>query len=113
MGQNGYSLMCSVSGAENLNPSITYQWTKNNGTETQIQVGTYQVLSFSPLRVSDAGQYTCQATISSPYLNNNITMIDTEDIILQSEFSLLVQKLCYNIITRALDTMPGLCWKCV
>ena len=80
--------MCSVSGAENLNPSITYQWTKNmNGTQTQIQVGADNILSFSPLRLSDAGWYTCQATVSSPYFNNNITMIDTEDVALQSEFS--------------------------
>ena len=83
MGQSDYSLICGITGAENLNPSITYQWTKNNGTQTQ--VGTDIVLSFSPLRLSDAGQYTCQATISSPYLNNNIIMMDTQDVRLRSE----------------------------
>ena len=88
LGQNGYSLICNVSGAENLSPSITYQWTKNNGTQTQtIQVGgtDFRFLSFSPLRLSDAGQYTCQATISSPYLNNDIIVMNSQDIMLQSE----------------------------
>ena len=96
LGQSGYSLTCGITGAENLNPSITYQWTKNNGTETQIQVGADpKVLSFSPLRLSDAGRYTCQATVSSPYLNDNITMMRNHDFMIQSEFS---SKLCLRII---------------
>ena len=87
LGQSGYSLMCSISGAEHISPNITYQWTKNNGTQTQIQVGADpKVLSFSPLRLSDAGRYTCQATVSSPYLNDDITRMDLQDVTLQSEF---------------------------
>ena len=83
MGQSGYSLICgvTVTGADTGNPSITYQWTKNNGTQTQ--VGADRVLSFSPLRLSDAGRYTCQATVSSPC---STTQMDTQDITLQSEF---------------------------
>ena len=87
LGQNGYSLACTVSGTNRLNPSIIYQWTKNNGSQTQIQV---EVLSFSPLRLSDAGRYTCQATVSSPYLNENIIMMssNSHDIMFQSELRL-------------------------
>ena len=86
MGQS-YSLTCGVTGAESLSPSITYQWTKNNGTQTQIQNDAANPrISFSPLRLSDAGRYTCQTTVSSPYLNNDITMMDTQDVTLQSEF---------------------------
>ena len=67
---------------------MSYQWTKNNGTQTQIQVGADpKVLTFSLLRLSDAGQYACQATVNSPYLNNDITMTHTQDVTLQSEFS--------------------------
>ena len=90
LGQNGYSLTCSVSGADNLNASITYQWTTNNGTQTQIQVGMGNhpklvTLPFSPLRLSDAGNYTCQAIVSS----DNITVIvmDSQDVVIQCEFS--------------------------
>ena len=82
LGQS-YSLTCgvTVTGAANL--TITYQWTKNNGTQTQ--VGTDRVLSFSPLRLSDAGRYTCQATVISPC---NITKMGTQDVAaLQSEFN--------------------------
>ena len=86
LGKSDYSLTCGVGGAANLNPSITYQWTKNNGTQTQLQVRPDpKILSFSPFRLSDAGRYTCQATVSSPYLNNDITMMDSHDVTLQSE----------------------------
>ena len=83
VGQSGYSLACDVTviGADAGNPSITYQWTKSNGTQTQ--VGTDRVLSFSPLRLSDAGRYTCQATVSPC----NITKMDTQDVTLQSELN--------------------------
>ena len=84
LGQNGYSLTCNVAVDASLN-SITYQWTKNNGTQTQ--VGTDRVLSFSPLRLSDAGQYTCQATVTQC----NIIIMETQGVTLQSEF-------LYNII---------------
>ena len=85
--QNSYSLTCTVSGTNHLNSSIAYQWNKNNGTQTQIQVGADKVLSFSPLRLSDAGRYTCQATVSSPYLNNDITVMssNSQNILLQGE----------------------------
>ena len=79
LGQNGYSLTCEVTIDESFN-SITYQWTKNNGTQTL--VGTDRVLSFSPLRLSDAGQYTCRATVSPC----SIIIMDTQDVALQSEF---------------------------
>ena len=79
MGQNGYSLTCNVAVDASLNPSITYLWTKNNGIQTQ--VGTDRVLSFSPLRLSDAGQYTCQATVTPC----TIIIRDTQDVTLQSE----------------------------
>ena len=71
LGQNGYSLTCSVNGADNLIPTITYQWTKNNGTQTQIQVRTNSnTLSFSHLRLADAGQYTCSVTVRSAYVSS-------------------------------------------
>ena len=81
LGQN-YSLICNVTvtGADTGDPSITYQWTKDNGTQT---LGTDRVLSFSPLRLSDAGQYTCQATVSPC----SIIEMDTQNVILQSEFN--------------------------
>ena len=92
LGQSGYSLTCGITGTENLSPSITYQWTKNNGTQDQTQIqndeGNPRV-SFSHLRPSDAGQYTCQATIRSPYLIDDIIVMNTLDVTLQSESNCL------------------------
>ena len=87
-----YSLICGVTVTDtgNPNPSITYQWTKNNGIQTEdVQAGTDpKVLSFSPLRLSDAGRYTCQATVISPC---NVTKTATHDITLQSELNYVIR----------------------
>ena len=85
LGESGFTLTCNVSGADHLNPFIIYQWTKlTQSTQTQIQNGSDSTtISFSPLRVSDVGRYTCQATIRSPYLNNDIIRTDS---VLLSEF---------------------------
>ena len=103
LGQSGYSLACNVTGVENLNPSITYQWTKDNGTQTQIQTGADPgVLSFSPLRFSDAGQYTCQATVSPHYLNSDITVMGTQDVRIQSKFGCILSCMyCKSLIMVA------------
>ena len=91
-GQSGYSLTCSAGGTAApgiVNPSIMYQWTKNNGTQTQIQVGgDPEILSFSPLRLSDAGQYTCEVMINSSYLNT-ITEMGFSNVAFPSEFYLV------------------------
>ena len=65
------TLTCNVSGDEDLNLTITYQWTKNNGTQTHVGTNS-NTLSFFFLRLSDAGQYTCQVNVTSPYLHNVI-----------------------------------------
>ena len=79
LGQTGYTLTCAVIGDENLSPTITYQWTRDNGA-TQTQVGTNSnTLSFSPLSLSDAGRYTCDVTVSSPYITNIIMAASESD----------------------------------
>ena len=86
-GEN-YQLVYSVSGAENLNPTISYRWTKNSGSG-QTQVGTNSnILSFTPLRLSDAASYVCEVTIASNHLTGDImaVSINFHDIRIQSEF---------------------------
>ena len=91
MGQTGNTLTCDVSGADNLNPTITYQWTRNDGS-TQTPVGTNSnTLTLSPLRLSDAGDYNCSVTVSSNFLNNNIitSSNNTQSVMIQSELPVI------------------------
>ena len=84
-GQN-YQLSCSVSGAENLNPTIMYRWIKSSGSG-QTQVGTSSTLSYTPLRLSDAASYVCEVTISSSYLTGDIMAmnVNPQNVRIQSE----------------------------
>lgn len=66
-----YHLMCNVSGQENLDVhTLTYQWTKHNGTTTHIGTNS-DSLVFSSLVLSDSGEYTCTVTVSSSYLKED------------------------------------------
>ena len=70
-----YSLICTVTGAERLTGAgamVTYQWLKD-GVEVSGQTMIMDTLSFSPLISSDAGSYTCQATVTSSLLSDPIT----------------------------------------
>ena len=83
-----FSLNCAISGAESLNPILTYQWIKNNGSG-RIQVGSNMgSLSFSSLRLSDAGQYSCQVTVSSRYLHDVLNVTSAPfDVCIQGKIS--------------------------
>jgi hypothetical protein len=59
-----YYLTCTVSGADLLgyNTVASYQWRKDGN----ILAGeTVVVLSFSPFRLSHAGQYTCEVAVGN------------------------------------------------
>ena len=43
------------------------------------------ILSFSPLRLSDTANYTCRAVIDSSYLSSSISSMTTYDVDIQSE----------------------------
>ena len=83
-----YQLTCTVSGAENLDPIITYRWTRNSGSG-QTQVGTTRILRFAPLQLSNAGGYVCEVIISSNYLTGDIVEknVNPQNISIQSESS--------------------------
>ena len=87
LGQNNYALTCNVVGAERLNASISYQWTKNGGPQTQAETKN---LPFSALGISDGGQYMCQATVRSPYLNGDMTVMGSHNFIISSKFGCIL-----------------------
>ena len=70
MGQTDKTLTCDVSGADNLDPTITYRWTRN-GDPVTVPDSSSNTFSFSPLGLSQAGVYTCRVTVSSSLLNQN------------------------------------------
>ena len=57
---------------------MTYRWMKDNGTQTQIETNL-ETLHFDPLKMSDAGQYTCEVIT----LNNDIIYSDPHIISIQ------------------------------
>ena len=66
-----YSLTCTVTGAERLtNFMITYQWFKDDVVMSDQMM---EALSFTSLLFSDAGGYTCEATVMSSLLNDPIS----------------------------------------
>ena len=62
-----YTLTCSYSGYEshiwNDQPMIVTKWTKTSGTPTQLNTDSDNQLTFSSLKLSDAGEYTCTVDI--------------------------------------------------
>ncbi len=85
LGQS-YTMTCNVDVTDNLCPLISYRWTKNNGTVTQLEAGIEpNTLSLSPLRLSDAGLYTCLATVHSIHITNYVTVTETHKIRIQGK----------------------------
>ena len=66
-GQN-HTLTCQVSGGS-ANMMASYQWLKNDGI---LSNQTSRNISFSPLKESDSGQYSCQATMGPTNKSDNV-----------------------------------------
>ena len=82
-----YNLTCKIVGVENVHPSITYQWTKNSDRgEIQNLGSNSSTLPFTPLQLSDAGNYSCMTTITSSYLTSGITTMVSHSLRIQSRF---------------------------
>jgi hypothetical protein len=59
---------------------VTFQWLKNDAV---VSGQTMATLSFSPLAFSDAGSYTCQATVNSSLLSAPITTASSNSLNVQ------------------------------
>ena len=76
-----YSLTCTVTGAEGLTDAmVTYQWCKNGAVVSGQIMAT---LSFSSLSSSNAGSYTCEATVTSSLLSGPITTAPSNSLSVQ------------------------------
>ena len=66
----GYYLTCTVTGADQLDPTITYQWYKDGSVlfnETELN------FTIDSLTYTDAGGYMCVANVSSEHLSQHFT----------------------------------------
>ena len=79
-----YTFMCSVIGVtESLNATTNFEWRDSGGS----LVSSNAVLMFSPLFSSHGGLYTCHATVSSPYLDNDLVPSAVEYLTVESKFT--------------------------
>ena len=74
---HNYTVICSGLGVEDFlynSTILSYQWTKDNGTETKISTLSDDILSFTPFKNSDSGNYSCQATVVLDDTENEILL---------------------------------------
>ncbi len=55
-----FSLLCTVTETDSLQPTISYNWFRG-----QLPLTTNGLLTFDTLFLSDAGLYRCEVTVSS------------------------------------------------
>ena len=86
-----------MSGAENLNSTIAYQWTNSGSGQTQVGANS-NTLSFTPLKLSDTASYTCTVTIASILLTGDIVMANSQDIRIQGIKHTQVDSSCISLL---------------
>ncbi len=87
MAGQSYTLTCVLTGVESLSPTITYQWFKGSTPRAMLST-TFADLTLDPLNLSDAGQYSCDIIVSSPFVTSDLTASSgVEDLIIQSEYN--------------------------
>ena len=70
MAGQSFSLTCSLSGGASLQPTLSYQWTREGGS---LMTST-ATLNFDTLYLSNAGQYSCQVILTSSQLEGGHTV---------------------------------------
>ena len=82
-----YYLNCTVSGVDNLDGTIDIQWSNSSNHAVASGTGKHLPLVLMKLELSDAGQYTCNTTVTSPYIRNRITDESIEELYISSKKS--------------------------
>ena len=77
------TLTCDVTGLSSLASDTTITF---SGPRTRMGTGSTSLqLLLDPALLSDAGQYTCMASVTSSFLDSAVEDTETEDLRLQSE----------------------------
>ena len=82
VGGTSYSLTCNHDAPQSLMATVQSTLTTPDGTML-----TSLPHTFNPLRVTDGGQYSCTAIVSSPYLTGDFpaTQGTTLDVVVESK----------------------------
>jgi hypothetical protein len=80
-----YQLFCGI--LAGTITSITYQWMRN-GDSYQVGTGS-NTLSFNPVRLLDAANYSCLITIASSYLTGNVSAMTSLVVKIQSKLKVV------------------------
>ena len=73
-----YTITCTVNIIQPLIASLTIQWNKlNSNVLNTLSGNSVSNLTFTSLNTSDAGIYTCQATVSIPDIATTINSTNT------------------------------------
>ena len=103
-GEN-YNLVCHLLGIDQSQSMVSYQWTKSNST-SQTQVGTTNTLSFTPLKLSDAGQYICTVTVDNEmYGAIEYVSVDSKFKIVQLLFTMTDHKSLSHTVPAPLSVL--------
>ena len=82
------TLTCDVTGLSSLASDTTITF---SGPRAVMGTGSTSLqLLLDPALLSDAGQYTCMATVTSSLLDSAVEDIDTENLRLQSELKVAI-----------------------
>ena len=84
-----YFLNCTVSGADHLDGTIVIEWSNSSNHTVASGTGKHLQLLLMKLKLSDAGQYTCNTTVTSPYIQNEIIVESVETLFVASKKSTL------------------------
>ena len=86
-----FLFICNVSGANKLKGTTKIEWKHPNAFPAPSGIGTALEYPFTNVALTDAGLYTCNVTITdSSYLNNEITMSDTQELVISSKLAVHV-----------------------
>ena len=77
MAGTNFSLICTVNGTAKLRAELIFEWMHFNGTDLEEAGTDSSKLHFSPLKLSNAGEYMCTVNISSSLLNSNLIINST------------------------------------
>ena len=86
-----FLFICNVSGTNKLKGTTKIEWKHPSTESAPSGIGTALEYLFTNVALTDAGLYTCNVTITnSSYLNNEITMSDTQELVILSKLAVHV-----------------------